>query len=70
MQVKPIKTRIFRERENLADFIVEHLPRVKEGSILVVTSKIVALAEGRTVAIESEKTREDVIKKESDFALL
>lgn len=69
MQVKPVKTRIFREGENLADFIVEHLPKLKEDSILVVTSKIVALAEKRAIAIENEKTREDVIKRESDFAI-
>lgn len=69
MEVRPIKTRVFKERENLADFVVAHIPRVKEGTIIVVTSKIVALAEGRTVAIENEHTREDVIRKESDFAM-
>jgi dihydrofolate synthase / folylpolyglutamate synthase len=69
MEVRPIKTRIFREGDNLVDFIVAHVPRVKEGTILVVTSKIVALAEGRTVEIENEHTRDDVIKKEADFAM-
>ncbi len=69
MQVRPVKTRVFREKENLADFIVRYIPRVKENSIIVVTSKIVALAEGRTVAIENEHTRERVIREESEFAL-
>lgn len=69
MDIRPIKTRIFREGENLADFIVAHIPRVKEGTIIVVTSKIVALAEGRTVPIEDEHTREKVIRQEADFAL-
>lgn len=69
MEVKPIKTRVFHQGENLADFIVAHIPKIKEGTILVVTSKIVALAEGRTVEIENDHTREDVIKKEADFAM-
>lgn len=69
MQVKGVRTRIFKERENLADFIVAHIPKVKEGTILVVTSKIVALAEGRTAEIKNEHSREDVIRKESDFAI-
>lgn len=69
MQVRPVRTRIFRERENLADFVVRHIPRVKEGTIIVVTSKIVALSEGRTVEIKDEHTREEVIKREADFAM-
>lgn len=69
MQVKPIKTRIFKECENLADFIYAHIPKLKENSVLVVTSKIVALAEGRTVVVENEHTREKTIKAESDFAI-
>lgn len=69
MQVKGVRTRVFKERENLADFILAHIPKVKEGTILVVTSKIVALAEGRVVEIEDESTREKVIRAESDFAI-
>ncbi len=69
MEVRPIKTRVFHEKENLADFIVAHIPKVKEGTILVVTSKIVALAEGRTVEIVDEHTREKTIRKEADFAM-
>lgn len=69
MQVRPVRTRIFKEGEDLADFVVRHVPRAKEGTILVVTSKIVALAERRTAAIEDETTREKVIRAESDFAI-
>lgn len=69
MQVKPIKTRIFRRRENLAQFIYAHIPKLPEESVLVVTSKIVALAEGRTVPIENEMTRENAIKSESELAI-
>lgn len=69
VNVQPIKTRIFKEGENLEAFIAEHVPMLTEGSVLVVTSKIVALAEGRTAVIEDENTRENLIKAESEFVL-
>src|SRR6185369_15133943 len=50
-------------------FIVEHIPQIEEDAILVVTSKIVALAEGRTAVIENEQTKIKLIKAESDFAM-
>ena len=48
MNVQAVKTPIFREREDILDFIRKHIPKLKNGSVLAVTSKIVALAEGRT----------------------
>ncbi len=69
MEVKAIKTSIFKENENLVDFIVRHIPKLKNNSVLVVTSKIVALSEGRTAIIKNSKTKEEFIKKESDFAV-
>jgi coenzyme F420-0:L-glutamate ligase len=69
MQVQPIKTRIFREGEDLVAFITAHIPRLADGSILVVTSKIVALAEGRTATLRSKKDKENLIRTESDVAV-
>ncbi|HUC88925.1 MAG TPA: coenzyme F420-0:L-glutamate ligase [Candidatus Paceibacterota bacterium] len=69
MQITPIKTRIFKENENLINFILKYAKKIREDSVLIVTSKIVALAEGRTAVIKNEKTRENIIKKESDFAI-
>ena len=69
MQVQPIKTRIFKERENLFDFIRAHIKRIPEKSVLVVTSKIVALSEGRTCEIKNSHTKEKIIKSESDWVL-
>jgi F420-0:gamma-glutamyl ligase len=66
MNVRAIRTRVFKENEDLQAFIYKHIPKLKEGSLLVVTSKIVALAEGRTADV-SEK--EQIIKAESEFAL-
>lgn len=73
MQVLPIKTRIFQENEDLFKFIFKYLKKIPkknlEHSVLVVTSKIVALAEGRTVLCKNEKEKITLIKKESDFAI-
>ena len=69
MLVKPIKTRVFLENENLISFIKDHIKVCGEDSVIVITSKVVALSEGRVVEIENEKTREQVIKRESQYAM-
>ena len=69
MQIKAIKTRIFREHEDLLSFILEYVKEIKENSVLVVTSKIVALSEGRVIEYKSKKQKDSLIKKESDFAI-
>ncbi len=69
MLVHPIKTRIFKEGENLFDFIRVHVKKLPEGSVLVVTSKIVALSEGRVREIKNRREKEEIIKSESDWAL-
>lgn len=52
MQVHPIKTRLFEEGEDLFSFVHEHIPKLKDGSILAIASKVVALAEGRVVELK------------------
>ncbi|OGI68165.1 hypothetical protein A3A05_01135 [Candidatus Nomurabacteria bacterium RIFCSPLOWO2_01_FULL_41_12] len=77
MKIKTIKTRIFRENENLMEFILKYLKKIPkknlEQSILVITSKIVALSEGRTKEIDKsishDKMREKIIKAESEYML-
>lgn len=69
MKVSALKTRLFLENENLVDFIIEHIPTLSDGAILIITSKIVALSEGRTVNANDQATKEKYIKAESEFAL-
>ena len=69
MEIKAIKTRIFRENEDLIEFIFKYLKKIPNNSVLVVTSKIVALSEGRTVKYENKRKKIKLIKQESDFAL-
>ncbi|MFA5750924.1 MAG: coenzyme F420-0:L-glutamate ligase [Candidatus Paceibacterota bacterium] len=75
MKIKAIKTRIFKESEDLLSFILKYIKRLPEKSVLVITSKIVSLSEGRTFDIkgkdkkEIKKIREILIKKESKLAI-
>ena len=69
MKIKAIKTKIFKPNENILHFIENYLPKIIENSILVVTSKIVALSEGRFIEKINEKTKEKIIKSESEFVL-
>lgn len=69
MLIKPIKTRVFKEGENLFDFVIKYIKKLPEKSVVVITSKIAALAENRTAVIENEKTREKLIRSESEFAM-
>ena len=65
MHVQAVKTRIFREGEDLGVFIEEHVPTLKDGSILAVASKIVALSENRVV--DATEDKEALIRKESEW---
>src|SRR3989344_8734350 len=67
MEIKAIKTRVFRENEDLNSFVLKYVKKVPENSILVITSKIVALSEGRTVSRKYNKSK--LVRHESDFAL-
>ncbi|MDO8482101.1 MAG: coenzyme F420-0:L-glutamate ligase [bacterium] len=69
MIVRAIKTNIFRESEKLAPFILKHIPKIKEGSVLAVTSKIVALSEGRTATPRNKNEKEKIIRAESEWAV-
>jgi|SRR3989344_1291543 len=70
MKVKAIKTRIFLPpKDDLLSLIKDSFLglELKEKSIIVITSKIVAIWQGRCVKINSVKNKDDLIKKEADF---
>jgi dihydrofolate synthase / folylpolyglutamate synthase len=69
MITTPIKTRVFQENENLFAFITQYIKKIPEKSVLVVTSKIVALAEGRTAEFKNKKNKICLIKEESTLAI-
>lgn len=70
MNVFPIRTRIFHSGDSLINFIVQYISHPKERSIIVVTSKIVALAQGRVLrAPDDASHKERAIRSESAIAL-
>lgn len=69
MIITPIKTRIFSENESLVEFVREHIKKIPEKSVLVITSKIVALSEGRTAPGGDEKAKAALIRRESEATI-
>lgn len=69
MIVTPIKTKkITPKDKDLFKILNQFLPEVKEGSILAVTSKIVAITQGRVVKI-GQVEREKLVEKEAELYL-
>lgn len=66
MKLQAIKTKLFREGDSLPEFVIAHIPRLKDATVIVVSSKIVSLSEGRTA---DPKDRERLIKQESTRAV-
>ena len=69
MDIRAVRTSIFRENENIVEFIKKHIPKLKNDSVLAVTSKIVALSEGRTAHVRNRGEKEELIRKESTWAI-
>ncbi len=62
MEIIEIKTKIFNRGDSLDKFIVNNLKNLEEGSVLAITSKIVALSQNR-VGLLRDKSK--LIKQES-----
>jgi coenzyme F420-0:L-glutamate ligase len=60
MQIIPIKTPLFNKNNNLFNFILNNTPKLENGDILAITSKIVALSDG---AVGEVKDKEKIITK-------
>ena len=80
MKVFPIKThKITKNDKDLFAVLNKYLPKLEEGSILAITSKIVSITEGRLVKMEEadpasakgfgEAKKDELIKQESQFYL-
>ena len=69
MIIRPIKTHVFQEGDDLFAFITDYFKKLPEKSVLVVTSKIVALAERRTAIAENAQMKEKLIRAESELAI-
>ncbi len=70
MQVNAIKTRVFLPpKDDLLSLIQESFfsLTLKEKSVIVITSKIVAIWQGRCIKMDLVKSKDDLIKSEADF---
>lgn len=68
LQATAISTRIFHQGEKILDFLLQHLPTLREGDIVAVTSKIVSLAEGAVVS-RGSISKKELIQQEADVYL-
>ena len=70
MKYIPIQTRaVLPPRDNIYPILDKFLPRLREGDVLFITSKILAIHQGRCVKIQprwDSSQKEELIKREAD----
>ena len=70
MKVKAYKTKKIVAGDDLFRIFEQYLPKkIKDKSVIVVSSKIVSICEGRIVKKINEKQRDELAKKESELYL-
>lgn len=69
MILTPVTTDIFSPRQDLADFIMHHIPEAEEQSVLGVASKLFALWKGEILPYRDIAQKEKLILRESTHAL-
>lgn len=68
MNVNAIRTdRVYPGKEPLIDFLDRSLPMLDERSVLVITSKVVALSEGRYIPKENGLSEETIIAEADHY---
>ena len=70
MQFLPIKTRPFLPpKDDIYPILDKYLPRLKEADILVITSKVLGIHQGRCVKIKEDTTeeRDQLVMREAEW---
>lgn len=68
MQVIPIKTRVMLPpKDDLWEVLDSALPKLRERDVIVVTSKIVSIGEGRCIPVGTAKKKRALIEREADY---
>lgn len=66
VQIFPVKTRAFQgPKDDVEPALLESLPPLENGDIIVVTSKVVAIGQGRCVPLH-EVSKEELVEREAD----
>lgn len=69
MQFIPVKTRVLTPpKDDLYQVLNESLPKLEEGDVVLVSSKVVAIHQGRCVPIK-EATKKDLVEASADFII-
>ncbi|MCL5774873.1 MAG: coenzyme F420-0:L-glutamate ligase [Patescibacteria group bacterium] len=67
MQFIKVKTRKFLPpKDNLEELFQKYLPKLREGDVLFITSKVLAINQGRCVKITEKTDKQALVKKEAD----
>ena len=69
MKVTAYRTALFRQGQDLAKFVFDHVPQLKEKDILVVSSKLVCLWKNCVLPGGSQQKKEQLIRAHSQAAL-
>lgn len=79
LQILPIKTRKVLPPKDAITDILKHLPKLKEGDVLVIASKVLAIHQGRCVkknhpvirrgVRSDDRTKSEIIQQEADYYL-
>lgn len=69
MKVVAVKTRkITRKDTDIFEILDTYLPNIEENSVIAVTSKIIAICEGRLIPTE-KSNKDELVRQESDYFL-
>lgn len=69
MEVTAVKTKPILPGDNLEELLNQYLPKLHDGDILAVTSKIVSICEGSIVKNDGKADKLALIKQEAEFYL-
>ena len=68
MQFIPIKTRIVQPpKDDIYPVLDKYLPSLQEGDVLLITSKIISIHQGRCVKTDEVDNKDELIKKEAEI---
>lgn len=69
MNIKAYKTNKIKAGDDLFKILDKYLPELEEESIVVITSKIISICQGRIVKHTDKITKDELVKKEAGLIL-
>lgn len=68
MNVTKIKTRKILPPKDSIEDLLDHIPKLSEGSVIAVSSKVISICEGHTIPLENI-SHEDLVNKLANFKI-